>query len=156
MSSKNKTRRAESLPTEQRDGRELTDVEALLRVAGPYQSTTPDVDPDRLSKALAWVSYARNWRIDNMPAWLAFEEYARQCIAEGKPLSGNALHAIVKRHDFVNLHTGETTTLNRTVIPLFVRWLLREHPGLSAELRRSFFDVLFSPGEVVADAEPRR
>ena len=65
--------------------------------------------------------------------------------------SGNALHAIVKRRDFVNVRTGETTTLNRTVIPLFVRWLLSERPGLKAELRRSFFDVLFTAGEVVAD-----
>lgn len=155
MSSKDKTRRADNFGEEQHDGLKLGN-EAPFESGTCNDSTTPDVDLDRLSKALAWLAYGRSWRTDNMPAWLAFEQYARQCIAEGKPLSGNALHAIVKRHDFVNLHTGETTTLNRTVIPLFVRWLLREHPGLSAELRRSFFDVLFSPGEVVADAEPRR
>ena len=150
---KNKeTRRAGNFGEEQRDGRELTDVETLLRVAGPDHRTT--VDPDRIEKALAWLAYGRCWRIENMPAWLAFEEYADQCIAKGKQLSGNALHAIVKRKDFVNLRTGRTTTLNRTVIPLFVRWLLRERPGLKAETRRSFFDVLF-PGEVADDANQR-
>ena len=147
MPNAKKTRRADSLATEQRDGLNMGNV-------APFESDTciDDTTPglDRLSKALAWLAYGCSWRIENMPAWLAFEGYARQCIAEGKPLSGNALHAIVKRHDFVNVRTGETTTLNRTVIPLFVRWLLREHPGLKAELRRSFFDVLFTAGEVVA------
>lgn len=152
MANNDETRRAGNFGEEQRDGRELTDVDAMLRVAGPDHRTT--VDPDRLAKALAWLAYGRSWRIDNMPAWLAFEQYARQCESEGKLLSGNALHAIVKRHDFVNLRTGETTTLNRTVLPLFVRWLLRERPGLKAELRRSFFDVLF-PGEVGDDATQR-
>ena len=153
MPSKDKnTRRAGNFGEEQRDGRELTDVDAMLRVAGPDHRTT--VDPDRLSKALAWLAYGRSWRIDNAPAWHAFEGYADQCIAEGKPLSGNALHAIIKRHDYANTRTGTTTTLNRTVLPLFVRWLLRERPGLEAELRRSFFDVLF-PGEVADDANQR-
>lgn len=148
MSKQAETRRAGNFGEEQRDGRELGN-EAPFESDTCNDSTTPD--PDRLSKALAWLAYGRSWRIDNMPAWLAFEEYARQCIAEGKPLSGNALDAVVKRKDFTNLRTGETTTLNRTVIPLFVRWLLREHTGLKAELRRSFFDVLFTAGEVGAD-----
>lgn len=153
MPNKSGTRRAETLASEQHDGRKLTDVEAMLRVAGPDYGTTSD--PDRLSKALEWLAYGRSWRIENAPAWAAFEAYAAACIEEGKLLSGNALHAIVKRKDFMNIRTGATTRLNRTVIPLFVRWLLREHPGLKAELRRSFFDVLF-PGEVTDDAESCR
>lgn len=151
MPSKGNTRRAGNFGEEQRDGLKMGN-EAPFESDTCNDSTTPDVDLDRLSKALAWLAYGRSWRIENMPAWLAFEDYADQCIAKDKPLSGNALHAIVKRKDFVNLRTGRTTTLNRTVIPLFVRWLLRERPGLKAETRRSFFDVLFSPGEVVTDA----
>lgn len=155
MSTNERTRRAETLASEQRDGRKLTDEEALLRDAGPDHRTTSDVDPDRLAKALRWLAYAREWRIDNAPAWLAFEAYALQCESEGKLLSGGVLYAILKRHDFVSLRTGKTTTLNRTVIPLFVRWLLREHPGLRAELRRSFFDLLFLSGEVGDNADKR-
>lgn len=146
MPSMSKTRRADNFGEEQHDGLKMGNV-------APFESgtcgnlTTPDIS-DRLAKALQWLAYAREWRIDNRPAWAAFEAYAEQCIEEGKLLSGNALHAIVKRHDYVNLRTGETSRLNRTVIPLFARWLLREHPGLKVELRRSFFDTLF-PSEGV-------
>lgn len=145
------TRRAADFGEEQHDGLKIGN-QAPFEADTFIDDTTPYVNLDRLSKALEWLAYGRNWRIDNAPAWLAFEAYALQCESEGKLLSGNALHAIVKRHDYVNVRTGKTTTLNRTVIPLYVRWLLREHPGLKAELRRSFFDVLFPTGEAGADA----
>lgn len=152
------TRRAETLASEQRDGLNVGN-EAPIEAATCVDSTTPTrhdadrlaADLDRYAKALRWLNYARDWRIDNLPAWRAFEAYAAECVAEGKPLSGNALHAIVKRRDYVNVRTGKTSTLNRTVLPLFTRWLLRETPGLKVELRRSFFDCLF--GEVGTNAE---
>lgn len=144
---KKSTRRADNFGEEQRDGLRIGN-EAPFESDTCANDTTLNVDPDRLAKALTWLAYGRSWRIDNAPAWLAFDEYAAQCIEEGKTLSGNALHAIVKRHDYANVRTGRTTGLNRTVLPLFTRWLVREHPGLKVELRRSFFDTLFPSGEV--------
>ena len=132
-------RRAGNFGEEQRDG--LTNGNQLLSADTSLDYRRGALD--LIEKALHWQRYATRWRIDNADAWHAFEEYAEQCIAEEQTLSGNALHAIVKRHDFVNARTGKTTTLNRTVLPLFARWLLIEHPSLRVELRRSFFDVLF-------------
>ena len=141
MANHKNTRRAETLASEQRDG--LMSGGNLLSLADSLfdQSTTAGLD--QLSKALRWLHYGTNWRIENPTAWAAFEEYASECIEQGKLLSGNALHAIIRRKDFVNIKTGRTTRLNRNVLPLFVRWLLVEHPDLTAELRRSYFDLLF-------------
>lgn len=139
MSSNKKTRRADSLATEQRDGLKTRSVPSSADSFD--QSTT--VDPDQLAKALRWLRYGTSWRFENPTAWAAFEKYASECVEEGKRLSGNALHAIIKRKDFPNARTGCTTRLNRNVLPLFVRWLLVEHPDLTAELRRSYFDLLF-------------
>lgn len=150
MSNDKKTRRAGEFGDQQRDGLNEYGNEASLCVAvSQDQYTASGDDSDLMAKALRWQAYAREWRAENKPAWQAFEAYAEECIEEGKPLSGNALHAILKRN-FVNLRTGETTSLNRYVLPLFVRWLLREHPGLRAELRRSFFDVLFDADQMGA------
>lgn len=150
MSNDKKTRRAGNFGEEQRDGVRENGNEASLSVADsrPHLTTSGE-ESERMTKALRWQAYAREWRADNAPAWQAFEAYADECIAEGKLLSGNALHAILKRK-FVNLRTGKTTSLNRYVLPLFTRWLLREHPGLRAELRRSFFDALFDADQMGA------
>lgn len=154
MTNDKKTRRAGNFGEEQRDGERENGNYAALRVADsrPHVTTSGD-ESDVLAKALRWQAYGREWRADNAPAWQAFEAYADECIEEGKLLSGNALHAIVKKNDYVNLRTGKTTSLNRYVLPLFTRWLLREHPGLRAELRRSFFDVLFDADQRGASNE---
>lgn len=144
MTSKdNKTRRAESRQSQQHDG--LKNGTPLSKAHTEDQYTADEGrDPDRTEKALRWLAYGRAWRAENPSAWAAFEEYADQCVKEGKLLSGNALHAIVKRRDYTNVRTGKTATLNRYVLPLFVRWLLSEHACLRAELRGSFFDALFA------------
>lgn len=146
MTKDNNTRRADNFGEEQHDGLKDGNV-TRFESDTCIDSSTRNTDQDRLAKALRWLSYARDWRIENQSAWAAFEAYADSCITEDKTLSGNALHAIIKRHDYVNTRTGKTTGLNRTVLPLFSRWLLCERPSLKVELRRSFFDVLFPKEE---------
>lgn len=148
MAKKTETRRADNFAEEQHDGREVGNKSPFEADTCSNSSTVEGVDPKhvQLSKALMWASRAMLWQVDCPEAWQAFEGIAASCIAEGRRLSGDMLSDHIKRKDYTSHRTGKTVTLNNTLLPYFVRMLLREHPELKVELRASFFDVLF--GEV--------
>lgn len=156
MTEKAKPRRADEFGDQQRDGQMIGNV-ALSESGTCPDCTTSEVDPKLVhyQKACSWASRGVLWRLDCPEAWASFERIAASCIAEGRRLSGDMLSERIRRKDYTSRRSGKVVTLNNTLVPYFVRVLLREHPELKAELRRSFFDVLFSSGKEADDAEQR-
>lgn len=102
---------------------------------------------DRLDRARRHRREAREWMVENRPAYLAMEGYALACVAAGVQFGGDHLAALVRGHDFTGVH-GEPSKVNNTHIPFIIRAIVHDHPEARpfVELRGSLADLLGDEG----------
>ena len=146
MSSTKKNRRAAGRQTRQRDGVESGINHASLCDADSGVQYTPDGVRELVHDGEVWVE-------EHPGAWLAFCDYADECIRTGRPFAGNHLSKVLSDHDFegrqkrdlVNHKTGEDASISRTLYAYLVRRLITEKPDLRplVQLRHSRFDPCF-------------
>ena len=159
MPSNKKNRRAGEFGDQQRGGDKygiITDADSGV------QYIAPDSVREQAHDGEVWVE-------EHPGAWLAFCDYADECIKYGRRFSGNHLPKILVDHDFegrqkrdlVNHRTGEDASISRTLYAYLVRKLVTEKPDLRplVQLCHSRFDLCFGwrireLGIVFADEEP--
>lgn len=146
MCSTKKNRRADEFGDQQRgDGKGGIDHASLCDADSGVQYT-PDSVRELVHDGEVWVE-------EHPGAWLAFCDYADECIRTGRPFAGNHLSKVLSDHDFegrqkrdlVNHKTGEDASISRTLYAYLVRKLITEKPALRplVHLRHSRFDPCF-------------
>lgn len=144
----NKTRRAESLPTEQRDGLTM-DNESPIETASTSQSTTTDTLRAKCRRIVR--------RMDECPqAFAAFAAHVRESIAADQNwmCGSDELRRFIGGKDFIDSR-GRTFGVRHGYDSVYIRELCRRNRDIASHIRlhRSRYDAIYhSPysGEYVA------
>ena len=132
MSKQENARRAESLPTDQRNGLE----------SSVYAPFTADTFSEYTARTLALVREGREWVAACPAAWAAAQHHVLDCAIAGRRISWHEVASAMLSRDYIDHRNGQNVRIDNTLGPLFMRWLVGLHPEIEPfmEQRRSRFD----------------
>ena len=136
MSAKKNARHAETLASEQHDGRTEYPHSLDAGVIGTPNTTSGHPYTDaRVESARKTYHMACDWRSRNPRAYATIESLALALAERGHKFGSKLLAEKVRMKDVIEDETGEYFRISNSFTSVFTRWLRSDHPEIAHLIR---------------------